>query len=133
MDDNNFWLNIYCRLDFLPPYWRDTTANKTERFIHGWQLGAYQLKKLEDCRTESQFKKVHNLTRSDDHKAHMEVKNDIVSSFLPPCNEMAISVDVKEKEEKETVKEKQVSAKKTSDFKDFFSRAIVGRIDFDID
>ena len=114
MDDNNFWLNIYRRLDCLPPYWRDTVANKTERFLHGWQLGAYKIKKLEDCRTESQFKKVHELTRSDDHKAHMEVKNDIVSSFLPPCNEMAISVSVKEKENK------QKETKKNPNFEEFF-------------
>ena len=110
MDNNNFWLSIYRRLDCLPPYWRDTKINKTERFLQGWQLGA--IKKLEDCRTESQFKKVHKLTRSEDHKAHMEVKNDVISSFLPPCNEMAISINVKEKEIKEKERKEAVKEQK---------------------
>ena len=104
MDDNNFWLNIYRRIDCLPPYWRKCNrdchnkTNNVEMFIKGWQLGSYNLKKLHDCTTESDFKKMSDLIHSEGQTNHMRIKNEIVSSFLPPCNEMAVNVNVKEKE-----------------------------------
>ena len=104
MDDNKFWLSIYRRLYCLPPYWRKCNGdchNKTsnvERFIKGWQLGSNNLKKLHDCATESEFKKMTDLIHSEGQTNHMRIKNEIVSSFLPPCNEMAVNVNVKENE-----------------------------------
>lgn len=104
MDDHNFWLNIYRRLECLPPYWKYNGKKKTEMFIQDWQLGSYNLKKLSDCKNESQFKKMHDLVSSEDQKNHMMVKHEIVSSFPPPCNEMAINVNIKQKVNKKDEK-----------------------------
>ena len=76
-DDERFWKEVFRRIPCLPAYWKFFAPENTT---------------LTECNNFTQFSELKKFTWIKPRKIQMIETEDIISSFIEPCNEMAITV-----------------------------------------
>lgn len=89
-DDTRFWNELLRRLDCIPSYWK--------QFV---RLNNLTMTNVSDCNAFVEFNRIQNMIWTNPMANQVKVKNNILSSFTIPCNEMGIIVGKQEKFKKE--------------------------------
>ena len=76
-DDIRFWEELFSRIPCLPGYWKWFSAKNST---------------LDSCNDFKQFSWLNKFTWVERRMLQLQETEDIISSFIAPCNEMGISV-----------------------------------------